>query len=300
MDNDKFNDVSKAANGMVRVVEALWNVLERIVPGIRIGRAITEGHAQVIDSYVKRTDIDEISKMFMLANYRKRIKEIKRCSKVVELAEEMLDKNSKADAVDDDWFDFFFDRVKNVSDERAQNMWAQVLAGEVNKPGTFSRALIHTLSIMSQSQARFFCNLSRFCMKEYRSKSETRRVHAFVFLSTNPDSYSHSNITYEQLRDMENLGLIRCNFDSEYVFKNKQYLSYGNKIIEICGNEKNDYKIKVGNVCLTNNGESLYTLVGDEYKAYSTQILNFTISALEDRGCHVYVNEQLKTRNNPN
>lgn len=291
-----IKDISDTAKSISEFSTGFWEFIEHIVPGITLGRTIAEGHSKLIDSVVMNDEIDVNSRMMFLAMYKKRLKEIERCSKVTEVAIDMIDKKVDPSKVDEDWYEFFFERVKNISDSKVQYMWAQILAGELNSPNSFSKMLIHILSIMSKEQAEFFCNLSRFCMKEYRGKNKTKHVHAFVYIGSSPGAYESSGISYEKLKDMENMGLIRCSFEREYIFKNKQYVSYGNKYIEIRGNEDNENKIMVGNVCLTENGESLYEIVGEEFKSYSSQILNFTISELERRGCHVYVNEQKKTK----
>lgn len=296
MEVKDIKDVADVAGTVIKLGSGFWDILERIVPGIKIGRAITDGQVKIIENVLDNENIDIETKRIFLATYKKQYKELKRCAKVSEEALEKINKDSDASKVTEDWYDFFFDKVRIISDERIQSIWAQILAGEINTQGSFSKSLIHNLSIMTSKQANDFCNISRFCIKEYRSHKQTKHVHAFIFIKDNPKLYESSGVTYEGLKDLESLGLVRCDFERGYVFWNKQYLQYGTNYIEIRGNIDNEDKIYVGNVCLTENGESLYEIVGDEYKAYSSQILDYTISELELRGCQVYVNEQLKTK----
>jgi hypothetical protein len=52
-----------------------------------------------------------------------------------------------------DWFVRFYEEAGNVSDEMMQDLWAKTLAGEVNKPGSFSLRTLDTLKNMSQEEA---------------------------------------------------------------------------------------------------------------------------------------------------
>lgn len=166
-----------------------------------------------------REDIDESTKVAFLGSYKKMIKEYSNCTKVVDLAMEHISENARPQDVEKDWFSFFFDKVRLTSNESVQNMWAKILANEVNEPGKYSRSLLHTLSIMSVSQAELFCNISRFCMYEYKNEEV---IHPFLFVSKNVEAYQKSNIHASGLMDLEHLGLIQCDFKDEFVFLRKK------------------------------------------------------------------------------
>ena len=63
-------------------------------------------------------------------------------------------------------------------------------------------------------------------------------------------------------------------------------------------NSKNQYKMLTGNVCLTDDGQALYNVVGDEFKEYNVDVLDILIGALEHHNCTVYVNNKRVTRMN--
>lgn len=56
--------------------------------------------------------------------------------------------------VDKDWTAQFFNYAQDVSDETVQRMWSQVLAGEVENPGTFSRRTLNFLQVLSSEDAQ--------------------------------------------------------------------------------------------------------------------------------------------------
>ena len=75
-------------------------------------------------------------------------------------AEDLGGKEVENHTVDPDWAARFFADVQDVTSEHMQQIWAKILAGEVETPG---RTSLHTLSIlknMTQRNAESFENLS--------------------------------------------------------------------------------------------------------------------------------------------
>ena len=58
-----------------------------------------------------------------------------------------LDENANADSIENDWLFNFFDKSRIVSDNEMQDLWARILAGEANTPGTYSKRTVNFLSI---------------------------------------------------------------------------------------------------------------------------------------------------------
>lgn len=81
---------------------------------------------------------------------------------VVRQAPALLDSNPSDEPVDDDWAADFFEQAQDVSDRAMQSLWARILAGEVNKPGSFSLRTLHSLKTMTKDEAQMFERLVRF------------------------------------------------------------------------------------------------------------------------------------------
>ena len=58
--------------------------------------------------------------------------------------------------VDHDWAARFFDNAKDVSNEEMQKLWAKLLAGEVERPGSASLRTLSILREMTQKEAELF------------------------------------------------------------------------------------------------------------------------------------------------
>lgn len=58
--------------------------------------------------------------------------------------------------IDDDWIANFFDKCRLVSDSEVQSLWARVLAGEANSPGSYSKRTIGILASLDKEEAELF------------------------------------------------------------------------------------------------------------------------------------------------
>lgn len=185
-----------------------------------------------------------------------------------------------------DWFVRFYEQAGSVSEAQMQSLWAAVLAGELSSPNSTNLSLLQALSVMRPEQARYFCNIARFVWID----AEDDSPHLLLFIAANRTSYMDSRITAERTKELERLGLVECDFHSEYVFRQKKRFRSGNHIIEIYGNGVNQNRIKAGNVIFTQDGQKLYSVIPYENKKYDVEIANFLIGKFAERGYRVVVN----------
>jgi hypothetical protein len=73
-----------------------------------------------------------------------------------------IEEDAKPNEVEEDWLTDFFDKARKVSNEDVQKLWSQILAGEVNRPGTFSLRTLDALSKMNKMEAELFKKLCSF------------------------------------------------------------------------------------------------------------------------------------------
>ena len=93
--------------------------------------------------------------------------EERRCANIAGVVQESLEYVGDNDVIehdpDHDWTARFFDYVQDVSSEEMQSLWAQVLAGEVGRPGSTSVRTLGILRDLDQRTAKEFrrlCSLS--------------------------------------------------------------------------------------------------------------------------------------------
>src|SRR5665213_2140885 len=74
---------------------------------------------------------------------------------------ERLTEDAKPQDMDQDWVTNFFDKCRIVSDERMQQIWSNVLAGESNATGSFSRHTVNIVANLDKQTAVAFENVCR-------------------------------------------------------------------------------------------------------------------------------------------
>lgn len=93
---------------------------------------------------------------------QKRLENIR--SVVNKAALELEDKEVPATASDHDLVARFFNEVQDVSSEGMQILWAKVLAGEVERPGSTSSRTLGILKDLDQTTANLFAKLCSVCV----------------------------------------------------------------------------------------------------------------------------------------
>ncbi|MYF08346.1 MAG: DUF2806 domain-containing protein [Rhodospirillaceae bacterium] len=79
-------------------------------------------------------------------------------------AEELGEKEVDRHEIDHDWTAQFFTNVQDVSSDMMQKIWARILSGEVESPGTISVKTLSILKLMSQRDAEVFENISQYSL----------------------------------------------------------------------------------------------------------------------------------------
>jgi hypothetical protein len=124
--------------------------------------------------------------------------------RVVRLATDQLNEDARPDLITDDWGANFRDKAHTCSDPDMATLWAQLLAGEANKPGSYSRKTVNVLGDMDKTDAELFSNFCCFQLMGYSDEMERFPV----ILSRDADVYKRHGITTFGLPALQSLGLI--------------------------------------------------------------------------------------------
>ena len=146
----------------------------------------------------------------------------KNIARIVQLAVPQLDENARPDLISEDWGANFRDKANTCSDPEMAELWAQLLAAEVNNPGSYSRKTVNVLADLEPSDARLFKALCDFrlistdLVISCTSNGEegihfTPRPLAskLVVLDDRHSMYTSKGIDFGSLARLEWLGLIR-------------------------------------------------------------------------------------------
>jgi len=154
--------------------------------------------------------------------------------------------------IEKDWLVDFFDKSRIVSDEEMQSLWSSILAGEANKPGTYSKRTLHLMASLDKGDALLFTKLCGFAWN-------IGTPVPLVFDSQN-EIYTKNGITFSALKHLDAIGLISFESLSGYVrkgFAKNTAVAYGAKVtvLEFPNNEKND--LNIGHAMFTDVGLQL-------------------------------------------
>lgn len=101
-------------------------------------------------------------------------REMKNIADIIGLSAELVNALPEVceEPVNPDWSARFFDYVKNCSDEEVKQIWSRILAGEVQKPGSYSYRTLDALRNITKADAELLVKYAdRIIMDGVMSKS---------------------------------------------------------------------------------------------------------------------------------
>ena len=122
-----FGDLSKPITALIEKIASGTGVLYEPT---RIKRkAIAEAEAKKIHALVD-TEIHDIQKRALERFVREETIKQQNIESITEKTFEKLEDNAKPEEIENDWISNFFDKIKFISDDEMQDLWAKLLAGE--------------------------------------------------------------------------------------------------------------------------------------------------------------------------
>lgn len=201
-------------------------------------------------------DLLESGKMTLTEYYK-----TKNFLKIAEMADSMVQEkrnNSIDKRYSFDWFIRYYEASGNISDKEMQVLWAKILAGEIEKPSSYSLRTLDILRNISKEEAKCFIKI---CNASIKIESEKYVIPA------DQDYLSKNGIDYSDILMLEEIGLINSgsgihiNDDLESNSESIFYM-YGSLIVKAIASEKTKISLRV--YPFTNVGNELATLIDRE------------------------------------
>lgn len=180
---------------------------------------------------------------------------------IAEIADGMVQKKSNKSngkQYNFDWFIRYYEASGNISDKEMQILWAKILAGEIEKPSSYSLRTLDVLRNISKEEAERFVKICNSAIKIESAQYAIPADHDYI---------SKNDINYSDILMLEEIGLInsdsnvRINNDLE---GNTEYILYvyGSLIVRAIASEKRELSLRV--FIFTNVGNELATLIDRE------------------------------------
>ena len=246
---------------------------------VRIAKA--EAKAKIIET-VAQIDADELQNRALRRFAAEEINKQVNIEDIIKKALPELNSGARPNDIENDWIANFFDKCKLISDVEMQTLWAKVLSGEANSPGSYSKRTINFLSTMDKSDANLFCILCRYvwCFEKYDFTPLIFNLH--------DDIYDKEGLTFDVLKHLQDIGLIYFDvlqiYHKQHVPKNT-IASYHNIDFGIELPKPLDNNVEVGHVLLSKVGSELVPLAGNNPL---DGFLEYTIRQFLNDGCIVF------------
>lgn len=145
-------------------------------------------------------------------------------AKIVQKAEQQLTDEAMPSDISEDWSVNFRDKARTCSDEEMAELWAQLLAGEANNPGSRSRKAVNILADLDKPDAELFNVLCRFRLLTAnlsnlrfpgsppppRARFNTAPAPPLlVVLDAQHPLYTDQGVDFQSLAHLEGLGLLK-------------------------------------------------------------------------------------------
>lgn len=161
--------------------------------------------------------------------------------------------------MENDWITNFFDKCRLISDEEMQTLWASVLAGEANSPGSYSKRTVNFLNSIDKSDATLFQSLCDFCW-------EVGNYCPLIY-DYSLEIYSKHGIDFSSLTHLDEIGLISFSHLSGYrriKLPQEIQVAYYETPIIIKFRNDNDNDMDTGKVMLSKVGQELAPICSSE------------------------------------
>ncbi len=184
-----------------------------------IALAQTEASQLFSNSYNVQGQVDFSREITQRIHFQEEKRQSNIAAVVHHTASAMADKNVEDHEPDHDWTARFFSDIQDVSNHEAQLLYARILAGEVERPGSTSMRTLTILKNLDMPTAQLFGVLRSGCMSVYfdyhHSRAADARVLALGFDATQ-NALRKFGLSFENLNVLNEHGLIIPDYRSWY------------------------------------------------------------------------------------
>lgn len=265
-----INDINKNIESNKKKIEESSSLIDKYLPQLTIKKKIYD----TLEEDILNSNMSAEAKALALFNIKDYYKSLKNKSRIAQIAKDKASDGtdfSSDSGVDESWLRRFLDSAGFISDEVLQQSWGALLAKEFESPNSVPLSLIRIMSELSPRLAHVFDKISRMkCLFVIYDEEANRSVEAFtesiIPYSEFDEKINKIGVTFEDLSELESIGLIKFDFLSEYckegTFKDEVIIIIENSVYYA---DTTDIKqIKIGNVILTQAGKSLRRICSDD------------------------------------
>lgn len=166
------------------------------------------------------------------------------------------EESAYSEPVSQDWMSRFFNSVEDISNEKMQEIWGHILAGEIRSPNTYTYRTLECLRNITQQEAEVFLRVTALAL----------RSSVTYFIMTDNDLLNKYNVYFSDVLKLEECGLMNAQTLSLTLAPStEQSLIFNSKYIGIIREEKpNAQKIELSIFAFTGSGIQLMNAIQPE------------------------------------
>lgn len=162
----------------------------------------------------------------------------------------------EAEVVSKDWIARFFNSVEDISDSMMQQIWARILAGEIQHPKSYSLRTLEALRNLSVDEAHLFEKFARFTV-----------ISSEPILIRDTELWKKYDLSFTEARLLDDCGLlstndVSCDFSPSPNPSEPKKLFHNNRIIGLLSN--NSGSVHISCFAFTKTGKELFRLLKNE------------------------------------
>ena len=249
-------------------VEKVCNSLGILYEPIQIKRKAKANVEKIKIEEMGRLEISEIKQRALSRLDYEESKKQENIESIIAQATTQIREDAELENLEDDWISHFFERCRIVSDVDMQILWSKILAGEANKPGSYSKRTANIVSSLEKSDAYLFTKLCSFVI----------HAHGNIFpliLESNADIYKAHGVNFVSLIHLDYIGLIRLDETGTLSLEHRDgkfLVEYYGTRLNLTVQEQHEKCLTIGGVVLTESGTQLAAICGakrnDEFLKY--------------------------------
>jgi hypothetical protein len=171
---------------------------------------------------------------------------------ITEQALGQLDDGAKPEQMENDWIAHFFEKCRIVSDQEMQALWGRILAGEANRPGSYSKRTVNLLGWIDKQDAVGFVRLCSFVWMIHNRPTP-------LIYEYEDEFYQTRGISFRFLKHLETIGLISLAIDgiSRPGLRDETVAVYHDNHVTLGVLKEEPWRLQLGQVIFTDSGEQL-------------------------------------------
>lgn len=260
-----LGDISKPADTLIKKISnAVGGAFAprqiRRLAQAEAAAAITKAEAAAEVALIQAETEIRITDLHRRAAHRMLDEEAKRQANMEAITEKslpLLTSSANADGIEDDWIVNFFEKSRLFSDDEMQSLWARILAGQANSPGSYSRRTVNFLADLDKSDCELFAKVCNFSFEVGGS------ILPLIFsVNVEPSSaiYHRHGINFAALSHLDSIGLLQFGHLTGYrqqKIGRHWAASYHGRQLVLTMPQETDNDLEFGRVMLTRIGREL-------------------------------------------